>query len=75
MKKVLLLGSVVLLFSCEPQQTCKTCTTIVKYPGRDVEIIQSTACGETIKDMDGRFAIGINPMTGSIDFYIMTTCK
>lgn len=75
MKKILGLALLVLLFSCEPQETCKTCTTIIKYPNTDVMIIETTMCGELLDKSDGECMIVTNPTTGEIVFYRITTCK
>lgn len=75
MKKILGLGLLVLLFSCEPKETCKTCTTIIKYPNTEVMIIETFMCGDLLEQMDGEYLFATNPMNGEIIFYRMTTCK
>jgi len=75
MKKILVLGLLVMLFSCEPQRVCKSCVTIAKYPGVDVQIVEFTACDQYVDKLDGEYAYGINPMTGELIFYRMTTCR
>lgn len=75
MKKILGLGLLVLLFSCQKERGCKTCTTIGKYPGQEAILIQSTACGDVIDELDGKYIFAVNPTTGEILYYQMTTCK
>ncbi len=66
----------VFLFSCEPKkETCKICSTILKYPSTDIMLLETVACGEILQEIDGRFVFAINPMTGEVLYFIMTTCK
>ena len=76
MKKYLCLCLLVFMFlGCETREKCTTCATIVKYPSQEVQIIETFVCGETIKDIDGRFSYAINPQTGEVIFYIISTCN
>ncbi len=76
MKKLLFFLALIFLFSCESKEKeCTTCNTILKYPGGDVLIYETYACGEMIDKLDKTFSCVINPVTGEYVFYQMTICK
>ena len=76
MKKLLGFFLLLFLFSCEPQEVCKTCYTVTILIGKVEYITQEVVCGEdAINEKDGFYEIAYNPITE--EFYIksITTCK
>ena len=76
MKKLLLLIGIVLLFSCEKEMECKTCTTYVWFdlPHYHAAGNNSTqiACGKELKQLDHSVRIEVFG-DGTVSFN--TLCK
>jgi uncharacterized lipoprotein YajG len=75
MKNLFILIIIVLLFSCQKIEHCKTCTTVTTGSGVNTTV-QFSACGDDLKAIDGQ-VITSTATSGNITVTIIsrTTCR